>query len=75
MEGEDWLGDCLLGLNDCSDQSSCPTHDFWQRMSRGTRTELARTTLENLIQFKDAGKTKPTAVPRHVASSSMTSNV
>jgi len=70
VEGKDWLGDCLLGLNDCSDQSSCPTHDFWQRISREIRTELTRTTLADLIQFKDAGKTKSTAVPRRVASPS-----
>jgi Rrf2 family transcriptional regulator, iron-sulfur cluster assembly transcription factor len=75
VEGKDWLADCLLGLNDCSDLSSCPTHEFWQRISREIRTELSRRTLADLIQSKDPGKTKPTAVPRRVASSSTPSKV
>ena len=52
VEGQDWIGDCLLGLDECSDQSTCPTHDFWQRIRREITEELSRTTLASVIAFK-----------------------
>jgi len=52
VEGEEWLGDCLLGMDECSNQVTCPTHDFWQRISREIRDELGKTTLASVITFK-----------------------
>jgi Rrf2 family protein len=52
VEGENWLGDCLLGLDECSDQVTCPTHDFWQRIRREITEELSKTTLASVIAFK-----------------------
>jgi Rrf2 family protein len=33
-----WLGRCLLGLEKCSDERSCPMHTYW----KGTRQEIER---------------------------------
>lgn len=52
VEGAGWLGDCLLGLDECSDQRTCPTHDFWQRVRRDITAELAKTTLAAVIHFR-----------------------
>lgn len=52
VEGREWIGDCLLGLDECSDHITCPTHDFWQRIKREITEELGRTTLASVIAFK-----------------------
>jgi len=52
VEGKNWLSDCLLGLNECSNQKTCPTHDFWQRIRREITEELDRTTLATVIAFR-----------------------
>ncbi len=63
VEGPDWLGECLLGLDECSDQRTCPTHAFWQRIREEIRRELAGTTLADVIQFKRAGRRPATRPP------------
>jgi Rrf2 family protein len=52
VEGEDWLGDCLLNLDDCSSQHACPTHGFWQRIRQEISAELEATTLASVIAFQ-----------------------
>lgn len=52
VEGDDWLGDCLLGLDECASQTTCPTHDFWQRIRGEITDELRKTTLADVIAFK-----------------------
>ncbi len=52
VEGKDWLGECLLGLDECSDLATCPTHDFWQRIRREITKELGKITLASIIAFR-----------------------
>jgi DNA-binding IscR family transcriptional regulator len=54
VEGKCWIGDCLLGLDNCADQKTCPTHALWQRV-RGEITEALRnTTLAEVITLRDS---------------------
>jgi Rrf2 family protein len=51
MEGEDFLGPCLLGSDYCSDGRSCPTHKFWTKNKEVIRRELERTKLSDVLEF------------------------
>ena len=51
VEGEDFLGDCLLGHEYCSYDRSCPTHVFWVKNRELIRKELERTKLSDLLEF------------------------
>lgn len=61
VEGPDWLGECLLGLDECSDQATCPTHHFWQRIRAEITQELSQTNLAMVIAFRQGA---PTPRPR-----------
>lgn len=52
VEGPHWLGDCLLGLDECTNTATCPTHDFWQRICAEITHELRRTSLNSIIHFQ-----------------------
>ena len=55
IEGKAWVGECLLGLNDCaSPHMTCPTHAFWQRIRREITTELCHVTLAEVIAARPA---------------------
>lgn len=56
IEGEHWLGECLLSLNDCSSEHACPTHAFWQRIRQEITAELGKTTLDSVIAFRVTGR-------------------
>lgn len=62
IEGPDWLGPCLLGLDECRDRPACPTHAFWQRAREEFRAELARTTLADYLRCQH---TRLAAAGRH----------
>lgn len=64
MEGPDWLGDCLLGLDECNDLASCPTHDFWVRMRRDITAELRKTSLASIISFRALSRRATSRVRR-----------
>lgn len=64
VEGPDWIGDCLLGLDECSDQTTCPTHDFWRRIRGEITDELSRTTLAAVIHFRNLNRKVAKAKPR-----------
>jgi Rrf2 family iron-sulfur cluster assembly transcriptional regulator len=52
VEGEHWIGDCLLGLDDCQKPNECPTLEFWSRIRKEIEQELARWTLADLIKSR-----------------------
>ena len=54
LDGEDFLGSCLLGLERCSDERSCPTHKFWTKNKELIRKELQRTKLSDVLDFYTA---------------------
>jgi Rrf2 family transcriptional regulator, iron-sulfur cluster assembly transcription factor len=64
VEGKNWLGDCLLSLDECSDQSTCPTHDFWQRIRGEITHQLGTTSLAAIIAFRTRVSGKRRRKPR-----------
>jgi Rrf2 family protein len=55
VEGDQWLGECLLGMDACDALTICPTRDFWARIRREIIEELRRTTLASVIASKRSG--------------------
>ena len=51
LEGEDFLGSCLLGPDYCSGNRACPTHAFWIKNKELIRKELERTKLADVLEF------------------------
>ncbi|MCC5789427.1 MAG: Rrf2 family transcriptional regulator [Opitutales bacterium] len=52
VEGQEWLGRCLLGLEICSDERACPTHEFWKPLREKVRSRLAELTLADIMRFE-----------------------
>lgn len=52
IEGPEWLGECLLGMNDCASDGACPTHVFWTRIRAEITGELTKTTLADVIFYR-----------------------
>lgn len=51
LEGENFLGACLLGSGYCSDVRDCPTHRFWVKNRELIRRELEQTKLSDAMEF------------------------
>jgi Rrf2 family protein len=66
MEGEHWLGNCLLGYNECAKHSMCPTQGFWQRMRLEIISELSQISLAEVLAAK-AVETKPAPISQRRA--------
>lgn len=49
VEGEKWIGPCLLGIEECEASQICPTSDLWKRVSREIEAALKTTTLADMI--------------------------
>jgi Rrf2 family iron-sulfur cluster assembly transcriptional regulator len=58
IEGRQWMGKCLLGLEECSDLRACPTHEFWKAERAKIEAELRHTTLQMVIEFERARKAR-----------------
>jgi len=54
LEGEDFLGPCLLGPEYCSGNRACPTHKFWIKNKELIRKELVRNKLSDVLEFNRA---------------------
>ena len=52
VEGREWLGRCLLGLEVCSDERACPTHEFWKPLREKVRSRLSSLTLADIMRFE-----------------------
>lgn len=52
VEGGQWLGECLLGMDTCDILTTCPTHEFWERIRREITEKLATTTLASVMVSK-----------------------
>jgi hypothetical protein len=63
VEGEHWLGECLLGFSDCQKHFTCPTQIFWKRFKQDLTAALRQTSLADVLSVK------PTA-PSHSSRSS-----
>jgi Rrf2 family protein len=62
IEGRAWLDRCLLGLESCSDERACPTHQFWKQSRRAIELQLRSTTLADVAAHERA-KTQPAGTP------------
>lgn len=51
IDGRKWLGRCLLGLDECSDSRSCPTHEFWKATRAEIEDRLHSTSLQEVRNF------------------------
>ena len=49
VEGPEWVGDCLLGMDNCE---FCPTHDFWKEEQNRIETELRTRKLSEYTRYK-----------------------
>jgi len=52
VDGEDQFTSCLLGLENCSDARSCPTHQFWKVARAEIRKQLEQTSLADVLKFE-----------------------
>jgi Rrf2 family protein len=52
VEGRAWTGRCLLGLAECSDERSCPAHDFWKTTRIRIESKLQRLKLSQVAEFE-----------------------
>ena len=52
IEGEEWCGNCMLGMDDCSASEFCPCSDFWAEICGKIERKLRETSLEDIIQFR-----------------------
>lgn len=55
VEGEHWLGDCLIGFEHCAKHFTCPTQVFWKRIRLEITSELRQISLAEIL----APKTDP----------------
>jgi len=49
VEGNQWIGPCMLGLPDCMKKNLCPTHTLWMQIVDQITTALRKTTLADVI--------------------------
>jgi Rrf2 family iron-sulfur cluster assembly transcriptional regulator len=49
VEGEQWIGPCLLGMSECASGVKCPTSAQWKQISRQIETVLETTTLADVV--------------------------
>ncbi len=52
IDGKKWIGRCLLGLEECSDQRACPTHEFWAQNRARIEKQLRGTSLADVAAFE-----------------------
>lgn len=52
IEGPEWMGECLLGMNDCMGDDACPTRVFWKRIRGEIVGELSKCTLADVISHR-----------------------
>lgn len=53
VEGQEWIAECLLGMDACEALTVCPTHDFWTRIRGEIIAELDAVTLAELIRCRN----------------------
>ncbi len=58
IEETDCLKKCLLGLENCSDDNPCPIHDQWKVIRENIQSIFETTTLAQLKEGLNQGKTR-----------------
>jgi len=49
-DNTDRIGQCVLGLPDCSDENACPLHQTWKQLRTSMNGLLHKTTLADLAR-------------------------
>lgn len=62
IDGPRWMGQCLLGLEECSDARACPAHEFWKSARNLIRDTLTRTKLADVAEFESRKQIKLNSV-------------
>ena len=52
LEGDDFLGACLLGPEFCRAFRVCPTQEFWEKNKQLIRRELERIKLTDVLEYQ-----------------------
>ncbi len=52
VDGTAWIGRCLLGLDRCSDERACPTHEFWKHERARIHDLLQKISLHHVAEFE-----------------------
>ena len=59
LDGEDFLGSCLLGSGYCAGKRVCPTQKFWEKNKELIRKELDRIKLSDVLAFNKSCSNHP----------------
>lgn len=70
VEGEHWMGQCMLGFQDCSHHVACPTQSFWQRIRGEISDMLRHTSLASLLETKAENESHVAVRPASIKKSS-----
>ena len=73
VQGEEWMHRCLLGLAECSDEKSCPVHEFWKDEKEDIKSRMKEVTLDQVAEFegKEGGRLKTIADIKNKINSSI----
>jgi Rrf2 family protein len=52
VEGQEWIGPCLLGIPECGSRFICPTRKFWLKTRRWIEQKLRTTTMADIVNAK-----------------------
>ena len=52
IDGEEFMGRCLLGDEWCDDNRDCPTHQFWKKERVEIQKELKEVTVADVAAFE-----------------------
>lgn len=58
IDGQEYLCQCLLGGEFCTDERACPTHEFWKQTRGRIKDELAQKTLADVVAFHNSRRAK-----------------
>lgn len=67
VEGTAWRARCLLGLETCTDERACPTHEFWKQERARIYECLARISLKDVAEFEKARVARPVAAALRIS--------
>jgi Rrf2 family protein len=55
VEGDRWIGPCLLGMSECASHAKCPTSVVWKQISGQIESVLRTTTLADIVDAMKHG--------------------
>ena len=60
VQGEERMNRCLLGFVQCSDEKSCPVHEYWKEEKENINARMKQVTLDQVAEFegKPGGRLK-----------------